>query len=110
MEITVKGKKQALHFGVRFVNELDKVAPMENNGVTFGMGLQRSLPALKTCDTAVLANVLYCATITNTPRPSLNDIYDFVDGCTDLETIFDDAVKAIKESNATKLAAKKMQA
>lgn len=62
MEITIGKQKQELNFGVRFVNELDNVIGVKRDGISLGFGLTKSIPALQAYDTAVLAQVLYCAT------------------------------------------------
>lgn len=110
MEITINNKKQVLNFGVRFVRELDKVAGIAANGVSLGMGLTKSIPALQGYDTAVLSDVIYCATATNSPRPSQNDVDDFIDSCEDVESIFKEVTKEINNANATKAALKNMKA
>lgn len=80
MKITINGKEQELNFGVRFVRELDKVAGMEAGGMSLGMGLTKSLPALNAYDPAVLSDVIYSATFRNSPRVGRNDVDDYLDG------------------------------
>lgn len=111
MEITIGKQKQELNFGVRFVNELDNVIGVKRDGISLGFGLTKSIPALQAYDTAVLAQVLYCATFPNSPRASLESIYDFIDNPdTDIEGLFKEVNKELKKANAVKLALKNMKA
>lgn len=115
MEITIKGKKLDLNFGVQFVRELDQIAGMELNlqgqVQKFGMGMVKSIPALQGYDTAVLSDILYCACWDNKNRPSRRDMDAFIDDPkTDLEEIFDGVKKSMSEANAVKLAAKNLRA
>ena len=113
MKITIAGKEQELNFGVRFVRELDKVAGMEAGGMSLGMGLTKSLPALSAYDPAVLSDVIYSATFRNSPRVSRNDVDDYLDGLTsvkEFEKLFDNVSKEVKKANVLKVALKNMQA
>lgn len=110
MELTINGKKIELHFGVRFVRELDKIAGMSLNGQVFGMSLTRTLPALNAYDPTALSNVLYAAAYGNKPRPTQSAIDDYIDADTNLEKLFDEVNKTIAESNAVKPAAKNLKA
>ena len=68
-----------LKFGVRFVDELNRVLGIEQNHMNLGMGVINSLTGLNVNDPAVLAKVLYASAYDNSPRPSLDDVYDFLD-------------------------------
>lgn len=113
MELTINGNTQALNFGVRFVRELDKVAGIEKSGVQLGFGLTRSLPGMQTYNPATLSDVIYAATATNSPRPSQNDVDDYVDGIETVEEseqLFDQINEGIDKANALKAALKNMKA
>lgn len=116
MTITINGKEVELNFGVRFVRELDKHMPikMKVKGMgeqSFGMALSRVVPALKTFDTAMLADVIYYATWANKSRPTQEEIDNFIDDpSTDIEKLFDDVTTAMNESNSVKLATKNLKA
>lgn len=107
MELTINDKQVELKFGVRFLRELDKIASVENSGIKFGMGLSRSILGLRAYDAAVLADVLYAASYGKVGQTTIDN---FLDGCEDLEKVFDDVMKEISESNAANLAVKKMKA
>lgn len=112
MQVKINNKEVELKFGVKFVRELDKVAGLDVNGASFGMGLTKSIPALKTADPAVLADVIYSAASTNKAfRPSQDDVDNFIDDYDgDLEKLFDDVIKEMSAANAIKVALKNAQA
>ncbi|MCT4402552.1 tail assembly chaperone [Leuconostoc suionicum] len=112
MQVKINNKEVELKFGVKFVRELDKVAGLDVNGASFGMGLTKSIPALNTADPAVLADVIYSAASTNKAfRPSQDDVDDFIDDYDgDLEKLFDDVTKEMSSANAIKVALKNAQA
>ncbi|MCT3038378.1 hypothetical protein EFS27_03565 [Leuconostoc mesenteroides] len=112
MQVKINNKEVELKFGVKFVRELDKVAGLDVNGASFGMGLTKSIPALNTADPAVLADVIYSAASTNKAfRPSQDDVDKFIDDYDgDLEKLFDDVTKEMSAANAIKVALKNAQA
>lgn len=112
MQVKINNKEVELKFGVKFVRELDKVAGLDVNGASFGMGLTKSIPALNTADPAVLADVIYSAASTNKAfRPSQDDVDNFIDDYDgDLEKLFDDVTKEMSAVNAIKVALKNAQA
>ncbi|WP_273715077.1 tail assembly chaperone [Leuconostoc mesenteroides] len=112
MQVKINNKEVELKFGVKFVRELDKVAGLDVNGASFGMGLTKSIPALNTADPAVLADVIYSAASTNKAfRPSQDDVDNFIDDYDgDLEKLFDDVTKEMSVANAIKVALKNVQA
>lgn len=112
MKVKINNKEVELKFGVKFVRELDKVAGLDVNGASFGMGLTKSIPALNTADPAVLADVIYSAASTNKAfRPSQDDVDNFIDDYDgDLEKLFDDVIKEMSAANAIKVALKNAQA
>ncbi|MBC9701119.1 MAG: tail assembly chaperone [Leuconostoc sp.] len=112
MQVKINNKEVELKFGVKFVRELDKVAGLDVNGASFGMGLTKSIPALNTADPAVLADVIYSAASTNKAfRPSQDDVDNFIDDYNgDLEKLFDDVTKEMSAANAIKVALKNAQA
>ncbi|RDG16510.1 hypothetical protein DQM11_10050 [Leuconostoc pseudomesenteroides] len=112
MQVKINNKEVELKFGVKFVRELDKVAGLDVNGASFGMGLTKSIPALNTADPAVLADVIYSAASTNKAfRPSQDDVDNFIDDYDGgLEKLFDDVTKEMSAANAIKVALKNAQA
>lgn len=112
MKIKINGKEVELSFGVKFVRALDKVAGLDVQGASFGMGLTKSIPALNTADPAVLADVIYSATATvKDTRPSQDDVDDFIDNYEgDLEKLFDEVIAEMSKANAIKVALKNAKA
>lgn len=116
MKIKINDKEFELNFGVKFVRTLDEAMPikMSVRGAgeqSFGMALTKVVPALKVYDTAILSDVIYCATWANSPRPSRDDIDAYIDNPeTDIEKLFKDVIDTMKKSNSVKLATKNLKA
>lgn len=110
MKLTINTKEYELYFGVGFVRELDANAGVSASGVKFGMGLTKSLPALRGYDPAVLADVIYAATVSENSRPSQKEVDNFIDTDADLEKLFADVQKEMLSANAVKLAVKNLKA
>lgn len=108
MELTINGKKYQLNFGVGFVRLLDQHFGISNkSGFNLGMGLTKVIPGLRSYDTAVLAEVIQCA---SEPKVSLEDIDKFIDDPkTDLEKVFDEIQEEMNKANAVKLAVKNLK-
>lgn len=109
MEVTIKGKKYQLNFGVGFVRNLDHFYGLSNkSGFNLGMGLTKTIPALKGYDPAALAEVIQCAA---EPAVTLSDVDSLIDNPkTDIEKLFNDVQKELNEANAVKLAVKNLKA
>ncbi|HEL1262771.1 TPA: tail assembly chaperone [Streptococcus equi subsp. zooepidemicus] len=103
MQLEIKGKTHNIKFGTRFVAEMDKNHIAEREGMKFGAGLQSTVPFLFERNVVTLAEIIYTGTITESPRPSLNDIYDYIDEAEDIEKLFDDVLDELRQSNASKL-------
>lgn len=115
MQIKVNNKDVNLNFGVRFIRELDRKIGMtlDIKGVeqNFGMALTKAVPALRSYDAAVLADLLYCAAWDNKERPSQSDIDAYLDDKkTNIDKLFDDVTKELKSSNAARTATKNLKA
>lgn len=110
MQLKINGFDYELNFGVRFVRELDKIAGINKGGISFGLGLTKSLPALKAYDPAVLSDVIYAATITAKKRPTHDQVDDFIDSTEDLDKIFKQTYDEMGQANAVKAAVKNLKA
>lgn len=108
MELTINGKKYQLNFGVGFVRNLDKFYGLSNQaGFSLGLGLTKAIPALRSYDPAVLAEVVQCAA---EPAISLVDVDHYLDDPkTDIEKVFESVQKELSEANAVKLAVKNLK-
>ena len=102
MQLTINDKTYSVKFGVKFVRALDKAYPIEQQGLKFGMALSAKIPELYAKNIASLADIIYYGTVTESPRPSLNDVETYVEECEDLEKLFDDVIQELSESNAGK--------
>lgn len=106
MELTIKDKLQNFTFGIKFVRELDKKFFIEKDGVKFGAGLSTKLVELYSGSVVALADILHCATTTESKRASLADIEEYVESCDDVEKLIEDVLGEIESNNAGKLTAK----
>ena len=102
MQLTINEKTYNVKLGVKFVRALDKAYPIEQQGLKFGMALSAKIPELYAKNIASLADIIYYGTVTESPRPSLNDVETYVEECEDLEKLFDDVIQELSESNAGK--------
>lgn len=109
MQIEINKKKYNCKFGVKFVRELDKKFGVEDGGVVFGLSLSTKIPELFGGNAATLSDFLYTATITESPRPSQDEIDEYIDNIDDIEAVFDDVLKELEESNAGKLAVREIK-
>ena len=116
MEITIDNKKIPLEFGVRFIRELDKAMAVNVDirgfQLKFGMGLMRAILTLRTNDVATLAEIIYAAAYSASPRPSQDKIDNYIDGLTptQLDKLFTSVVKTMNESTQVQYTAKNMRA
>ena len=102
MELTIENKTYNFRFGIGFVRYLDGKSSIEQNGVQFGIGLETLIPNLLTGNTVTLSDCLFVANRTENPRVTQEQL----DNYTDIDGLFDDVLKELKKSNATKKKAK----
>lgn len=111
MKLKVGSKNYDLNFGIGFVRNLDKYYGVSVQGMSFGMGLTKSLSGLRVYDPACLSEVLYIATWADATRPTQEAIDRVLeDDNTDIEKLFDGVMKELATANATKIAVKNLQA
>lgn len=91
-----------LKFGVRFVDELNRVLGISEQNINMGMGVVRAIPGLQINDPAVLSRVLYAASYDNSPRPSLNDWFEYFDNGGDVAKLSKAVLSEIAKSNSLK--------
>ena len=107
MELTIENKTYNFRFGIRFVRYLDGKSSIEQNGVQFGIGLDTLIPNLLTGNTVTLSDCLFVANRTENPRVTQEQLDNYIDNeNTDIDGLFDDVLKELKKSNATKKKAK----
>ncbi|WP_099974253.1 tail assembly chaperone [Lactobacillus terrae] len=110
MNININDKDYELNFGIGFLREIDKVAGLDVNGVSMGMGMSKTLPAIQSYDMLALINVIYSATHACNPRPGIQDIEEYIGTLKDkdVEKLFTDVVKELKKSPVTRFQMNKM--
>lgn len=107
MELTIENKTYNFRFGIGFVRYLDGKSSIEQNGVQFGIGLETLIPNLLTGNTVTLSDCLFVANRTENPRVTQEQLDNYIDNeNTDIDGLFDDVLKELKKSNATKKKAK----
>ena len=109
MQITINGNNVNIIFGIRFLRELDKIAPVQINNVSFGAGLAMKVPELYAGNIATLADVLYAGTVTEKNRPTQDMVDNFVENHSDLDNLFDEVLKELEETTAGKRIIAKMR-
>ena len=73
----------------------------------FGIGLETLSPNLLTGNTVTLSDCLFVANRTENPRVTQEQLDNYIDNeNTDIDGLFDDVLKELKKSNATKKKAK----
>lgn len=107
MELIIENKTYNFRFGIGFVRYLDGKSSIEQNGVQFGIGLETLIPNLLTGNTVTLSDCLFVANRTENPRVTQEQLDNYIDNeNTDIDGLFDNVLKELKKSNATKKKAK----
>ena len=110
MKLLIDKKTYSFKFGTKFVREIDKRYPLEQEGMKFGLGLSgRIIPELKANNINTLSNVLYLSNLTEDEKVDQDQLDDYIDNVEDIEKLFDEVNAALRESNAGKLAMKNME-
>ena len=109
MQININGKKYELNFGIRFVMLMNQKHNANSNGMTLGMGINQATVVLAQNDVVGLAEILECATWINKDRPTINQIYAFIDNPkTNIDKLFEQVKHELTTSNATRTQVKNM--
>lgn len=105
MILKIKGADYRVKFGVGFVRELDKkYYTMNKSGtVKFGLGLETQVPILLSGDLVALSEFLFLGTCTEENRPVQKEVDEYIDRAEDVESLFNEVIKELKESNATRI-------
>ena len=110
MELTIDGKAHNFHFGIKFLSELDKAHELTEQGMSFGAGLEQTLPKLLLMnDPATLVEYLKMANKTEKTVLSESKIIDYLEGLTEDEydALFE---KVSEELEAVPAVSKKVKA
>lgn len=94
MEITIKGKAYPLHFGLGFLDQVNKreSATMEVEGQNMSMGMmgmQLFNGSLQVYDPVALAKAIQYGTYTESQKPSKKDIETYVTELIEDEAYYD---------------------
>lgn len=110
MQLKIKDNTVELNFGIRFVKELNKLSPVSSGDMSFGMGLTKAIPAFQAGDPEAFANILYCATFANSPRPSYEEVEDYLDSADvkELDKLSDEVLENLHKSSVVSRAIDKM--
>ncbi|RHR22077.1 hypothetical protein DWX43_22760 [Clostridium sp. AF19-22AC] len=109
MILNIKDKEFEVHFGIKFIRELDKANYFMKEGAKFGAGLELKVPMLFTYDTVALSEVLYTGTCTQKARPTVNEVDEYVENSENIEALFDEVISELKKGNATRLKMTQME-
>jgi hypothetical protein len=102
----IKGTEYEVHFGIKFIRELDKKYEIERENMKFGAGLEMIVPLLLGYDATKLSEVLYLSTCTEKKRPNQESVDEYVENHEDIEKLFEEVMDELKNSNATRLKVK----
>lgn len=78
----IKDIELTLKFGVRFLDELNKVMGISQSNINIGMSALRAIPGLTLNDPSILGRVLYAASYSNPVRPTVDEWFDYLDTVT----------------------------
>lgn len=104
MQLIINGTEYNFKFGIGFVRHIDGESSIQQNGISFGVGLESVVTKLAMKDAVALSDMLAIANRTEVPRISANDIDKYIDDeSTDVEKLFEEVIDDLKKSNATRL-------
>lgn len=105
MILKLNGTDYRVKFGVGFVRELDKKYYTQNKTGTikFGLGIESQVPFLLSGDLVVLSEFLFLGTCTEENRPTQGEIDEYIDQLENAEPLFDEVIRELKKSNATRI-------
>ena len=106
MVMEIKGTEYEVHFGIKFIRELDKKYEIERENMKFGAGLEMIVPLLLGYDATKLSEILYLSTCTEKKRPNQESVDEYVENHEDIEKLFEEVMDELKNSNATRLKVK----
>ena len=105
-DIIINGTSYPLKFGMKFLREVNKrnAVPVEGmKGVTENVGMKWMVAELMDNSVEALADAIFTANKTETPRLTLPEIDEFLDSEeTDIDGVFNDVIGFLETANATK--------
>jgi len=113
MEFQVEKKQVPLHFGLDFMDEINRLSGMVTGGVNVGAGAVAEQQRLEMGDPTALVRVIYAASKGASPRPSQELVRKQIEQINDvdeLQSLFDSVLEEIKNSFPLQFQLKKMKA
>lgn len=108
MVITINQNEYEVHFGIKFIRELDQTYFVSRENIHFGAGRETTVPLLLNGDTVILSDFLYLGTCAEKKRPARADVDAYIEDHPDLERLFDEVCSELKNGNATRLKMRKV--
>ena len=107
MNLTINGKEYELHFGLDFINYLDKKYFIEEQGFKLGHGLLTVVTQIEMGNPLVLVDLILAATITGN-KPKLEDVKKFIENEGDVEVLMNDFLSALETTPIIRFKMKKL--
>ena len=108
MKLKINGNYYELHFGIKFINNLDHALGATVKGQKLDLGgIQNAVGGLTTSDPAVLEKIIYSAI---DGAVSEDVLLDYLDGLTEaeLDKLFVDVAKELQDSTAANFQIKRV--
>lgn len=107
MNITLNNKDYQLHFGLDFINYLDKKHYIEQNGFKIGHGLATVLTQIDMGNPAILFDLIMAGTKTGV-KPSEQVVKDYLETEADIEELMANFLQNLEKAPLTKFTLKKL--
>lgn len=100
MKITINKKEYTLHFGLDFIEALDKTEIIDRNGMQVGMGTQMNVGLLADSrNPKYLVNIVHAALTTEDSTPSISDIRQWIEEQEDIPGVIDAFLLQLEQVN-----------
>ena len=108
MNLTINNKDYELHFGLDFINHLDKKYYIEQNGFKLGQGLTYTIAQIELGNPLILLDLIVAGAITGT-KPKVEEIKKFIETEADIEVLMSDFLLALEKTPITRFTMKKLE-
>ena len=100
MVVLINDKELTLHFGIKFLRELDEKRFYENNGARVGAGLELIGIELLGGNPVALSEIIYTALNTESNRPTHADVDRYLESLDEkaLDKLFTEVTNELKKS------------
>lgn len=110
MIVQINGTEYELHFGIKFVRELDKAHHIDHEGLQFGAGVEMLYPLLVNGNPTALSEIIWTATNTEKARPTLQQIDEYLESLDDLDSLISEVSSELKNGKMTRKQVQKIEA